>query len=295
MSGAVMPRPAGSAAGRLARKLWRIATANITIEAGIVLFLLVVAVAVFAPLIATHDPLDQDLFERLGTPSTEHWLGTDSFGRDIFSRIVFGARISLVIGLSAVLTAMVVGSFLGVLSGYLGGWVDQLVGQATNILLAFPSLILGLMVVAFLGPSMINLIAAIALATVPQFVRVARAPTVALRDRDYIQACRALGFSPLRTMLRHVLPNIWPEILVMATLWLATAIRVEASLAFIGLGVKPPTPTWGGMIREGFENILTSLWLAIFPSLAILVVVFALNLIGDGLRDALDPRLRKDE
>ena len=295
MSEATAPRPAGSTARQLARKLWRIATANITIEAGIVLFLLVVAVAVFAPLIATHDPLDQDLFERLGTPSAEHWLGTDSFGRDIFSRIVFGARISLVIGLSAVLMAMVVGSFLGVLSGYLGGWVDQLVGQATNILLAFPSLILGLMVVAFLGPSMVNLISAIALAPVPQFVRVARAPTVALRDRDYIQACRALGFSPLRTMLRHVLPNIWPEILVMATLWLATAIRVEASLAFIGLGVKPPTPTWGGMIREGFENILTSLWLAIFPSLAILVVVFALNLIGDGLRDALDPRLRKDE
>jgi peptide/nickel transport system permease protein len=253
-----------------------------------------VAVAVFAPHIATHDPLDQDLFERLAGPSAEHWLGTDSFGRDIFSRIVFGARISLVIGLVAVLSAMVVGSFLGVLSGYLGGWVDQVVGQATNILLAFPSLILGLMVVAFLGPSIANLIGAIALATVPQFVRLARAPTVALRERDFVQACRALGFSPLRIMLRHVLPNIWPEILVMATLWLATAIRVEASLAFIGLGVKPPTATWGSMIREGFENILSSVYLAIFPSLAILVVVFALNLIGDGLRDALDPRLRKD-
>lgn len=279
---------------RAASRLWRVASANLTIEAGIVLFLLIVAVAIFAPHVATHDPLDQDLFERLGGPSAEHWLGTDSFGRDIFSRIVFGARISLVIGLVAVLTAMVIGSFLGILSGYLGGWVDQIVGQATNILLAFPSLILGLMVVAFLGPSIVNLIGAIALATMPQFIRLARAPTVALRERDYIQACRALGFSPLRTMLRHVLPNIWPEILVMSTLWLATAIRVEASLAFIGLGVKPPTATWGGMIREGFENILSSVYLAIFPSLAILLVVFALNLIGDGLRDALDPRMRKE-
>lgn len=291
MSGAA-PARSGFAPWRVAGKLWRIATANSTVMAGIILFLIVVAVAVFAPLIATHDPLDQDLLERLSPPSLEHWLGTDSFGRDIFSRIVFGARVSLVIGLVAVLTAMVIGSVLGIASGYLGGWVDQIVGQATNILLAFPSLILGLMVVAFLGASMINLIAAISLATIPQFVRVARAPTVALRERDYIQACRALGFSPLRTMLRHVLPNIWSEILVMGTLWLATAIRVEASLAFIGLGIKPPTPTWGGMIREGFEAILSSVWLAIFPSLAILVVVFALNLIGDGLRDALDPRLK---
>ena len=135
---------------------------------------------------------------------------------------------------------------------------------------------------------------AIALATVPQFIRVARAPTLALRERDFIQACRALGYSPLRIMARHILPNIWPEILVMASLWLATAIRVEASLAFIGLGVKPPTPTWGGMIREGFENILDAWWLAVFPSLAILLTVLALNLLGDALRDAIDPKLRQE-
>jgi peptide/nickel transport system permease protein len=279
---------------RLARALWKTATANASMIVGVVLFLAVVVIAIFAPVFATHDPLDQDLLARLVPPTYSHWLGTDAFGRDIWSRIVYGARISLVIGLVAVGLAMIVGTSLGIVSGYLGGWVDQAISQGTNILLAFPSLILGLMVVAFLGPSIPNLIAAISLATIPQFIRVARAPTMALRERDFIQACRALGYSPLRIMLRHILPNIWPEIMVMGSLWLATAIRVEASLAFIGLGVKPPTATWGGMIREGFEQILTSFWLAVFPSLAILVVVLALNMIGDGLRDALDPRLKEE-
>lgn len=279
---------------RLARALWKTATANASMIVGVVLFLAVVVLAIGAPLFATHDPLDQDLLARLVPPTYGHWLGTDAFGRDIWSRIVYGARISLVIGLVAVGLAMIIGTALGVVSGYLGGWVDQAISQGTNILLAFPSLILGLMVVAFLGPSIPNLIAAIALATIPQFIRVARAPTMALRERDFIQACRALGYSPARIMLRHILPNIWPEIMVMGSLWLATAIRVEASLAFIGLGVKPPTATWGGMIREGFEQILTSFWLAVFPSLAILVVVLALNMIGDGLRDALDPRLKEE-
>ena len=279
---------------RLARALWKTATANASMIVGVVLFLAVVILAIGAPLFATHDPLDQDLLARLVPPTTSHWLGTDAFGRDIWSRIVYGARISLVIGLVAVGLAMIIGTALGVVGGYLGGWADQAISQGTNILLAFPSLILGLMVVAFLGPSIPNLIAAISLATIPQFIRVARAPTMALRDRDFIQACRALGYSPARIMLRHVLPNIWPEIMVMGSLWLATAIRVEASLAFIGLGVKPPTATWGGMIHEGFEQILTSFWLAVFPSLAILVVVLALNMIGDGLRDALDPRLKED-
>lgn len=286
--------PSRALAPRLAHALWKTATANASMIVGVVLFLSVVVLAIFAPMFATHDPLDQDLLARLVPPTHSHWLGTDAFGRDIWSRIVYGARISLVIGLVAVGLAMIIGTALGIVSGYLGGWVDQAISQGTNILLAFPSLILGLMVVAFLGPSIPNLIAAISLATIPQFIRVARAPTMALRERDFIQACRALGYSPARIMLRHILPNIWPEIMVMGSLWLATAIRVEASLAFIGLGVKPPTATWGGMIREGFEQILTSFWLAVFPSLAILLVVLALNMIGDGLRDALDPRLKED-
>ena len=295
MNAAVVPVPASRGIlSRAVKTIWKTITANNSVRAGIILFALVALAAVFAPFLATHDPLDQDLFASLAPPSADHWLGTDAFGRDIWSRILHGARISLVIGLVAVLVAMVIGTAFGVAAGYLGGRIDQIIGQGTDILLAFPSLILGLMVVAVLGPNMVNLIAAIALTTIPQFVRIARAPTIALRERDYIQACRALGFSPPRIMTVHILPNIWPEILVMGSLWLATAIRVEASLAFIGLGVKPPTATWGGMIREGFENVLNSAWLAVFPSLAILIVVLALNLIGDGLRDAVDPRMKEE-
>jgi peptide/nickel transport system permease protein len=163
------------------------------------------------------------------------------------------------------------------------------------VLLAFPSLILGLIVVAMLGPTVENLIIAIALTAIPPFARIARAPTISVKEREFVEAGRALGYSDARLMFGHILPNIAPEVLVMGSLWLATAIRVEASLAFIGLGVAPPTATWGGMIREGFENILDSFWLALFPSIAILLVVFALNLLGDGLRDAIDPRLKGEQ
>ncbi|WP_035724495.1 ABC transporter permease [Fodinicurvata fenggangensis] len=262
---------------------------------GMSVFLLIVIAALLAPIFATHDPVQQNILFRLQGPSAEHWMGTDAVGRDIYSRILYGARISLIIGLVSVGLAMIVGTAMGVLAGYYGGKIDQLVTQITDVLLAFPSLILGLMIVAILGPTMPNLIIAIALTTVPQFARVARAPTLSLRERDFIQAGRALGYSDLRIMYRHVLPNIFPEVLVMGSLWLATAIRVEASLAFIGLGVRPPTPTWGGMIRDGFKNILDSPWLAIFPSLAILILVFALNMLGDGLRDTVDPRLKGEK
>jgi peptide/nickel transport system permease protein len=164
-----------------------------------------------------------------------------------------------------------------------------------DILLAFPSLILGLIIVAMLGPSLTNIIVAIALTSIPSFARIARAPTIAVKEREFVEACRALGYSDTRILFGHILPNITAEILVMFSLWTASAIRTEASLAFIGLGLKPPTPTWGGMIREGFENILDSFWLALIPGLAILVVVFALNLLGDGLRDAIDPKLKGEQ
>ena len=247
--------------------------------------------ALLAPLIAPYDPLDQNIMDRLKPPSAEHWLGTDYFGRDTLSRLLFGARVSLLIGASATAIAIVAGASIGMYAGWRGGRFDAIAMQAMDMLLAFPSLILGLIIVAMLGPSMPNIIAAIALTSVPTFARVARAPTIVMTHRDFIEAGRSLGFSEARLIFRHVLPNIFPDILVMGTLWLANAIRTEASLAFIGLGLKPPTPTWGGMIREGFDNILDSAWLAMVPSLAILVVVFALNLLGDGLRDAIDPKL----
>lgn len=268
---------------------------NKTSWVGLGLFATVVILALLAPWIAPHDPVEQDIFSKLQGPSATYWLGTDYFGRDILSRILYGARYSLLIGIVATVFAMIVGSTIGILAGYYGGRFDLLVMQTMDILLAFPSLILGLIIVAMLGPSLTNIIIAIALTTIPSFARIARAPTIAVKEREFVEAGRALGYSDARLMFGHILPNITPEILVMFSLWTASAIRIEASLAFIGLGLKPPTPTWGGMIREGFENILDSFWLALIPGLAILIVVFALNLLGDGLRDAIDPKLKGEQ
>lgn len=259
---------------------------------GLGVFLLVVALAVLAPWIAPHDPIEQDIFSRLQGPSAEYPLGTDYFGRCILSRLLHGARYSLVIGVVATLIAMLIGSAIGILSGWYGGRFDVITMQAMDVLLAFPALILGLIIVAMLGPTLSNIIIAIALTSIPAFARIARAPTIAVKEREFVEACRALGYSDARIMFLHILPNIFAEVLVMSSLWLASAIRTEASLAFIGLGLRPPTPTWGGMIREGFENILDSYWMALAPGIAILIVVFALNLLGDGLRDVLDPQSR---
>jgi peptide/nickel transport system permease protein len=265
---------------------------NKTSWIGLAVFLFVVVVAILAPVLAPFDPTDQNILEKLRPPSLEHWLGTDSFGRDTLSRLIYGARISLIIGIVSTLAAMVIGTAIGMLAGWHGGRLDTVTMQAMDVLLAFPSLILGLILVAMLGPSMLNIIIAIALTSIPPFARIARAPTIAVKEREFVDAGRALGYSDTRLIVVHILPNILPEILVMGSLWLANAIRTEASLAFVGLGVKPPTATWGGMIREGFENILDSYWLALAPGVAILIVIFALNLLGDGLRDAIDPKLK---
>jgi peptide/nickel transport system permease protein len=284
--------PLSPSADSMSASLLRAFRNNKTSWVGLAILVLAILAAIFAPLIAPQDPLAQNILDRLKPPSAEHWLGTDYFGRDTTSRLLHGARFSLIIGVAATLIATVIGAAIGMFAGWRGGRLDATTMLAMDVLLAFPTLILGLMIVAMLGPSMPNIIAAIALTSIPTFARVARAPTIVMKSRDFVEASRALGYSDLRILARHILPNILSEILVMATLWLANAIRTEASLAFIGLGLKPPTPTWGGMIREGFDNILDSPWLAIVPGIAILLVVFALNLLGDGLRDAIDPRLR---
>jgi len=274
--------------------LVRLFNANKTSWVGLILFAAIVLVALLAPLLTRHDPIAQDITRQLAGPSREHIFGTDEYGRDTWSRLIYGARISLAIGIASTLIAMLVGSAIGLIAGWRGGRLDAIVMQIMDALLAFPALILGLIVVAMLGPSTTNIILAIALTSIPPFARIARAPTIALKEREFVEACRALGLSEPRILLVHILPNIMAEILVMGSLWLANAIRTEASLAFIGLGIKPPTPTWGGMIRSGFENILDSAWLAVVPSVAILLVIFALNLLGDGLRDAVDPRLKNE-
>ena len=234
---------------------WSRATRSGGLVIGVVLVSALIAIAALAPWVAPYDPDAQDVLNRLGDPSPSHWFGTDEFGRDLLS-----------------------------------GWVDRVITACTDVLLSFPQLIMGLILVAVLGPSLQNLILAIAVTAVPAFVRVARGSTLAMKERDFVDACRALGYGDLRIMFLHVLPNILDEVVVMASLWLATAIRTESTLAFIGLGVPPPTATWGGIVREGFDNLLDAPWMSVFPSLAILAVMIALNLIGDGLRDATDPR-----
>ncbi|MET7243599.1 ABC transporter permease [Methylobacterium sp. EM32] len=269
---------------------WRRATRSPGLMIGAVTVLAVIVLAILAPWIAPYDPNEQDPVAALMGPSAEHWFGTDFFGRDVLSRVIWGARISLSVGFLATLIGVVVGTVIGVVAGYFGGWTDRLITAATDVLLSFPQLIMGLMLVAVLGPSLGNLILAIAVTAIPAFIRIARGSTLAMRQRDFVDACRALGYSDLRIMFGHILPNILDEVVVLASLWLATAIRTESTLAFIGLGVPPPTATWGSIVREGFDNLLDAPWLSIFPSLAILAVMIGLNLIGDGLRDATDPR-----
>ncbi len=277
---------------RILARLFQVFGTNKTSWVGLAMFVAICAMALLAPWIAGTDPLEQDIIAKLRPPSAEHWFGTDEFGRDVYARLVWGARISLSVSISAITLALVVGGTIGLVSGYVGGRFDMLVMQVMDILLSFPALILGLIIVALLGPSQANLIVAIALTALAPFARITRAPTLIVKERQFVEAGRALGFGHGRILFVHVLPNIVSEVLVMASLWMATAVRVEASLSFIGLGVRPPTPTWGGMIRDGFENILDAPWLCIYPGLAILALIFSLNMLGDGLRDATDPKLR---
>ncbi|WP_257165943.1 ABC transporter permease [Bradyrhizobium sp. SRS-191] len=273
-------------------RLWLAFSKNPLFWLGALLLAIIVAVAVLAPLIAPHDPLEQNIVARLEPPSAEFLFGTDNYGRDVLSRLIYGARISLMVGFVAILIAMTIGCTIGIVAGYVGGVLDQLVMGVLDVMLSFPALLLGLMIAAMLGASLQNLIIAIAITEIAPFARVARAPTIALKQQDFVIAGRALGFGPVRIMGVHILPNLISDVVVMSSLWMASAIRTEASLSFIGLGVPPPTPTWGSMIREGFDNILDAWWLAVFPSLAILLTVLALNLLGDALRDAIDPKLR---
>ena len=257
---------------------------------GLVILLVILVMAVFAPLIATHDIYAQDLTIRLQPPSAAHFLGTDELGRDVFSRIVFGARITLYI---AVLTALIVapiGLLIGTTSGYLGGWVDIVLMRVVDIFLAFPSLVLALAFVAALGPGIQNAIIAISLAAWPPIARLARAETLSIRSSDYIAAVRLQGASSLRIILSHVVPMCLPSVVVRITLNMAAIILTAAGLGFLGLGAQPPSPEWGAMLSSGREFVLTSWWIAAIPGCAILLTSLAFNLFGDGLRDILDPR-----
>jgi len=251
------------------------------------------ACALFAPLLAPYDPLAQDLAVRLKPPSPEHWLGTDSLGRDIASRILYGARISLVIGVVVVGSAGVFGTFVGLVAGYAGGLVDEALMRLTEVFLAFPALILAMAIAGALGPSLTNAIIAIAAVTWAVYARLTRGQILSLRRREFVEAARAMGASRMRIILRHLLPNTLAPLMVQASFDMGSSIIAAAGLSFIGFGAQPPTPEWGVMISEGRNFINTQPWLSLFPGLAILLAVGSFNLLGDGLRDAFDPRLSR--
>jgi peptide/nickel transport system permease protein len=255
-----------------------------------------VVMAVFAPLVAPYDPLDQNLPEKFDGPSLAHPFGQDELGRDILSRIIYGARISLTAGLAAVVLATVVGTIVGLVAGYLGRWPDSLLMRLMDVLLAFPSILLAIVIVSVLGPSLPNAMLAIGIVFVPQIARVVRSAVISVRERDYIEAERALGASNAQIVVSGVLPNSMAPLIVQSTLTLATAILDVAALSFLGLGARAPTPEWGAMLtdafRSGFGVFVEGQHAIIFPGIAIALAVLAVNFIGDGLRDALDPRRR---
>jgi len=250
-----------------------------------------VVVAVLAPSIAPYDPLKQSYLRINAYPSAEHWLGTDQFGRDVLSRLLYGARNSLIFGLLAPSIAGIVGSVLGIAAGYFGGIVDRIVSRVIDLLLSFPELLLAIMISAALGGGFWNVLLVLTVAFVPGFARVARATTLAVRQEPYIEASISVGLRTRTVILRHVVPNMASPVVVLATLWVASAIRLEASLSFLGLGTRPPAPSWGNIIRDALGNVFGSPWPIIGAGFAITVVVLSINVLGDALRDALDPDL----
>lgn len=257
---------------------------------GLMLVVLLVLLAVFAPLLAPYAPDAQNLRARLRGPSAEHWFGTDEFGRDILSRVLYGARISLFTGLVPVVSGLLVGTTIGLVAGYYRGRIDDVLMRVMDVLLAFPSLLLALAVVGALGPGLVNAVIAVAIVAVPGYARLARSVVIATREEEFVQAARALGARDPRLLVRHVLPTTLGPLSVQATLGIGFAILSMAGLSFLGLGVQPPTADWGEMLARGRRFLPDSPWLLLYPGAAISLTVLAFNLFGDGLRDALDPR-----
>jgi peptide/nickel transport system permease protein len=286
-------RRAGALANGRWGKLAYLAQRHLLGAIGLVIMALFVLTAIFANVISRYDPLTVDAVHALARPSWQHWMGTDSFGRDVFSRIVHGARISLAVGIGSTALGATFGVIIGLASGYLSGWVDLVFQRLTDILQALPLLVLALVMTAALGPSLPNVILAIAIPLVPIVARVIRANTLALRELPFVEAAKSIGMSEMRIALRHVLPNTLAPLIVLATAQLGSTILTEASLSFLGLGIPEPYPSWGRMLSESAaEYVRTAPWLVIFPGIAISLAVFGTNLFGDALRDILDPRQR---
>lgn len=287
------PLTRASATTEMSNRTLRAFFANRLALAGMVMLLLLVLGAIFAPILVPYSPTSTDFSALQQPPSSQHWFGTDQLGRDIFSRVLYGARVSLAAGLISVLLALLLGGLIGLVAGFYGGWIDDVLMRLTDAMLAFPFLVLAIALAAVLGPSLQNTMLAIGVVTTPVFARLIRGQVLAERPREYVQAAVALGSSDGRIIARHLLPNILGPLIVQVSLSTATAVLAEATLSFLGLGVQPPTPSWGSMLNDARGYLSQAPHMALFPGLAIFLAVLAFNLIGDGLRDALDPRMKK--
>ncbi len=277
--------------GRIRLALRRV-THSWNIMVGAVLLLIIIALALAAPVITGFDPVAIVPPDRLLPPSQEHLFGTDNFGRDIFSRVLHGGRLSIQVGLVSVALASITGTTVGLVAGYYGRWIDSLLMRIIDVMLSFPSILLALAIVAVLGRSLSNVMLAIGIATIPVYARIARASTLSVREFDYVTAAHAIGMPTSRILLRHILPNVLAPLIVITTNGIAGAIIAGAALSFLGLGAQSPTPEWGIMLSDGRVYLRTAWWVTTFPGLAIMITVMAINLLGDGLRDVLDPRLK---
>jgi peptide/nickel transport system permease protein len=270
----------------------RLTSANALLMTGAVVLVVLLLIGALVQFIAPFDPITMDVVNALKPPSAEHWLGTDRFGRDVLSRILWGTRSSLVVSFISVALAVLVGSGMGILAGYYQGPLDMILSRVMDVFFGFPTLLLAITIAAMLPPSDFNVVLAIAIVFVPRYFRIARAPVLAEKTLEYIDAARAVGAGDMRLIVRHLIPNTLSAILIQAALGLSAAILIEASLGYLGLGVKPPAPSWGTMLNEGRTFVQNAPWLSIFPGLAIMLAVLAFNLVADGLRDLLDPRMR---
>jgi peptide/nickel transport system permease protein len=275
------------------RDAWKGFKRNKMALLGLFIIVFFIVVAFCAPLLTTYDYKEQSLMDRLQPPSSQHWFGTDDLGRDLFTRIVYGSRISLWVGLFSVSGSIVIGTMLGILAGYYGRWVDMLISRLFDILLSFPSILLAIAVVAALGPSLQNALYAIAIVNVPTFGRLVRARVLSLKEEEFITAARALGMKDRRILFSYILPNSLAPIIVQGTLSIGTAIIEAAALGFLGLGAQPPEPEWGKILSDSRQFIDTASWTVIFPGVSIALTVLGFNLMGDGLRDVLDPRMKQ--
>lgn len=276
-----------------AAEVWRRLKMSKSAMFGLTVIIILIICAIFAPLIAPYDPTAMNIRERLQGPSTKHFLGTDNFGRDIFSRIIFGSRISLYVGFVAVGIGAVFGGIIGAVGGYFGGKLDNLIMRFMDVLLAIPRIILAIAIVGVFGTSLTNVMVAVGISILPRYARVVRASVLSYREEEFVEAAKAIGASDLRIIFENILPNSMAPIIVQSTLGIAKAILSAATLSFLGLGIQPPTPEWGSMLSAGRQFLRTAPHLTIFPGLAIVIVVISLNMFGDGLRDSLDPKMRQ--